>query len=408
MGENLIQALLIITMLIVGLLPGQPVVPAQVSVNFSRIEMAYTFGERLTFSGEVTPADQIKELYLFLQPTGSETRLQKLTLDAKGRFSAQHDLTSDPLRPFALTRAWLRATLQSGVEVESRMEEFYYDDNRFAWQELTDDTFSVHWYAGDLSTGQTILDAARSGLKSASAVIPVDAPRPLRIFVYESAADLQTAMQLTSQPWIAGHASPDLGVVLITAPQGPDQLLELSRQIPHELTHILQYSQVGDAYARVPVWLSEGMASLAENYANADYQRALTRAVETQSLLPIAGLCASFPREASGAFLSYAQADSFTGYLQQKFGTSALLKLIIQYKDGLGCEEGVARALGQPLSQLEAGWKQETLGINASLAAWRNLLPYLILITIVLIPPAAIGAAVLRHKRKPQSVEHKA
>lgn len=404
----MIQALLIIAILSAGLLPGQPAVPAQVSVNFSRLEIAYTFGESMSFSGEITPADQIKDVYLFLRPTGSETRLQKLTLDARGRFSAQHDLTSDPLRPFALTRVWLRATLQSGVEVESRMEEFYYDDNRFAWQELSDDTFSVHWYAGDLSTGQTIMDAARNGLKSASAVIPVNASRLLRIFVYESAADLQTAMQLTSQPWIAGHASPDLGVVLITAPQGPDQLLELNRQIPHELTHILQYSQVADAYPRVPVWLSEGMASLAENYANADYQRALTRAIENQSLLPFSGLCETFPREASGAFLSYAQAASFTGYLQEKFGTSALLNLLLQYKDGLGCEEGVARALGQPLSRLEADWKQEALGINASHAAWRNLLPYLILITIVLIPPAAIGAVVLRHKRKPQSMEHNA
>jgi hypothetical protein len=44
----------------------------------------------------------------------------------------------------------------------------------------------------------------------------------------------------------------------------------------------------------------------------------------------------------------------------------------------------MARALGQPLSQVEADWRAGSLGENAGLTAFNNLFPYLAIITTLL------------------------
>ena len=67
---------------------------------------------------------------------------------------------------------------------------------------------------------------------------------------------------------MAGHAAPDLGVVLISIPAGPDEGLEMQRQIPHELMHLAQYEVIGENFTNQPYWLIEGMASEAELYPN--------------------------------------------------------------------------------------------------------------------------------------------
>ena len=65
--------------------------------------------------------------------------------------------------------------------------------------------------------------------------------------------------------------------------------------IPHELAHVMLYRNVGEGYASLPVWLSEGIASLAELYPNPDYDQALSIASQNGSLLSIEELCDTFP-----------------------------------------------------------------------------------------------------------------
>jgi hypothetical protein len=68
-----------------------------------------------------------------------------------------------------------------------------------------------------------------------------------------------------------------------------------------------------------------------------------------------------------------------------------LQTLIKKYQDGLGCSEGLQAAYGQSLDQLDAQWKEEVLGINAQVLAWKNLSPYLLLSLLLLLPPIGLG-----------------
>ena len=166
------------------------------------------------------------------------------------------------------------------------------------------------------------------------------------------------------------------------------QKIIMQQQIPHELAHVLLYRYLGENYNRLPTWLLEGIASLAELYPNPDYQLALKRAVEQNTLMPISALCGPFSRDASQAFLSYAEAASFTRYLHTNYGISKLDLLLRTYADGISCETGALQVYGQSLAHLDARWQESALGANLLGVALRATAPYLIILAIILAYPA--------------------
>ncbi len=354
-------------------------------VEFTNVSQFFEFGQQIVFQVTIKTPQPIEEVVLFLQPEGENTRLFQLDPGEQGEIVYQMDTTTNPVRAFSRVEYWYR--VKSGEQtIESQHFSFDYSDNRFPWESLKDEEFEVFWYEGDLDFGQSILNTAQQGREAAQNIVAAGLPKPLRIFVYADSTDLQDALQLTGQTWVAGHASPDLGVVLLSIPLGPDQRLELERQLPHELTHILQYQLLGEKYNRLPVWLAEGSASIAELYPNPDYQRVIDRSAAEGALLPMRVLCNAFPQEASGAFLAYAQSASFSRYLLQSFGASKLSELMTTYADGFDCSQGMSATTGQSLEQTETRWQQDYLGINPTSRIFRNLGPYLAIALIFLVP----------------------
>ena len=373
--------------------------PAQAShVEFNNVTVNYQFGERLSISAEIDANRSIDQVYLFLQAGSAATQIQPVQMNILGRVHFTQDLSQYSLRPFSRIDYWFRVSLTGGEEVTSPVFSFDYVDNRFDWEILEDDAFVAHWQEGGLEFGQAIINTARAGLERAIEILPAEAPTPLHVYVYHSVTQLQSALQLTGIPWAAGHASPDLGVILVSVPPGPDQQMELERQVPHEIMHLLQYRMAGGAYSRLPFWFAEGLASLVELYPNPDYQRVLDRAVDGETLIPIESLCTGRPNEASNAFQAYAQSASFVRYLHQNFGTIKLIALVEHYKNGLGCAEGVRAAYAISLADLERDWQQEELGVNIHNLVWRRLSPYLLLALFVLIPPLLISMTARRRK----------
>jgi hypothetical protein len=228
------------------------------------------------------------------------------------------------------------------------------------------------------------MDVAQRGLKHTSELLLVGAAKPIDIYIYASSTDLQKALEIGGLPFAGGHASPDLHLALVAIAPGPEQGLEMDRKIPHELAHILTYDLTQERYTRLPIWFREGIATQVELAANPDYPRALSLASEQKTLIPLADLCGSFPQSTGRAFLAYAESESFTNFLIEKYGQTGLLALTKAYGDGLDCEQGARRALGQPLSQLEVDWRASTLGENAGIRALINLFPYLAILVVLL------------------------
>ena len=397
---------LLIILVCVGLLIGLPQAAlAQSTIQMNDVGVTYTFGEQITFSAKIQAQSAIQEVYLFFQAEGDQnTRTVPLTIAADGSANYTYLIQNGLLRPFSHLFFWYHMTLANNGTYDSPRYYFQYDDNRYPWQVLEGSNIRIHWYSGDVSFGQAALDAAVSGYQTIQTLIPVTGTDPVDIYVYATADDVQNTLSLGGYTWVGGHASPDLGVVLVSIAPGETQGIEMERQIPHELAHVLLYRLAGKNYANLPTWLSEGIASQAEQYPNSDYEQMLSVAKQKKTLIRISDLCGPFPMDASGAILAYAESDSFTRYLNSHFGTSSMRALIQAYSDGLACEQGPSRALGVSLSQLDSDWRGETFGSTGSGNAVQNFLPYILLFAIMLVIPAwQLG---LSMQKKEQDGDH--
>jgi hypothetical protein len=395
-----IRRWILIFLITLGLLSLAEVAVAQITVGEGEVE--YTFGENLSIRTSLESDEAIREAWIFFQVDGeAKTDVQPAQIVAMGEGAYQlrytHDLSSQPLRPFSNVSYHFEVKTEGGETVSGPTESFPYEDNRTDWQVLGEPPFTVHWYSGDIVFAQAVLDVAQAGLERVQYLQPVTTPRNVDIYVYPTARELQSSLELAGLDWVAGHADPDLGVMVVSIPATPEQKILMEQRIPHELMHILLYQEHGAGYAKLPTWLSEGLASISELYPNPDYVILLNDAYSRQALFPIENLCQPFPRDASNALLAYAQAASFAQYLSDQYGASGLQALVQRYADGMDCQRGAEAALGVSLLQLERGWRQATFGENVVQAAFVNMLPWMVLLAL---PLAATFLAGLGRSRK--------
>jgi hypothetical protein len=397
---------LILVPLVLGLIiPRQLPAYAQAEVEVLIEQPDYTFGQQIRFQATIQSAEPIVKV-LVLTQAGDQADMQitPASVDSQGKISAVFDLSQHPLRAFSNVDYWYQITFQNGETATSPGYSFYLEDNRFQWDSLASPPFVAHWYAGDITFAQELLNIAQAGFKRTLEFLPqVIAPETVNLYIYDDSQQLQTALAHSTQNWVAGHADPNLSVILVSLPPGPEQQLEMERQVPHELMHVLLYYTNADAYAHLPAWYNEGLASMAELYPNPDYQVLLQNAFETGGLLPIASLCQSFPTDASNAMLAYAEAASFTRFLSDHFGMIRLEGLMAYYAQGVDCQRGVEAVLDNDLAHLDGMWRQDTFAENLWRSALENLLPWFTLLVIVLAVPVAL--AISRLRRKPLRME---
>lgn len=349
----------------------------------------YVFGKQVTFSLDLPAEGGFQSVQLFFREKGS-TNTQNAVMQVNNQQASYSINPSDHrLLAFHEVEYWFGLTDADGKQQTTPVFSFLYDDNRFEWQSLEDAPFQVHWYIGDLKFGQSVLDVARAGLENARTLIKFPDPQNIKIYVYASGQDLQSSLQLAAVNLIAGHADPSLGVMIVSLPEGPSQRMEIGRQVPHELMHILLYQKLGVHYASIPTWLNEGISSNNEELPNADYYVVLDDAARKNSLLPLANLCNGFPLDAASFYQSYAQSTAFVYYLYQKYGLSKIDGLLEQYGDGVGCVNAPVDVMGADLNSLEKQWQAEMAGVSSSNPAGQAvpIFPWLIVLILLLSGP---------------------
>ena len=374
---------------------------AQDGIEVENATVAVDFGQTITFAAKIKSPLPIKQVSLLFRGVNEDvTRVETVQVAEDGSVSFTYDASLNVFPPFGSIVFWFQATLADDKTYTSAPITFPYNDNRFPWRETTRSNVTVHWYAGDDAFGAAALDAAGKGMLAMNEFISISLTEPVNIYIYSNISDLQNTLMLGGEEWVGGHASPELGIVLVAIAPGERQAIEMETAIPHELTHVMLYRSLGKKYFSQPAWLLEGIASMMELYPNPDYARALEIASQNDSLLAFDDLCVSFPTDAGSAYLAYAQSQSFVSYIRETYGTSGLARLTNSYGDGFPCELGATNALGTPLSQLDARWRESVLGQNAAGVAARNLSPFILLMVLVLVVPIWGAIDMLLQRRK--------
>jgi len=383
---------------------------AEAKVQIDDVTMTHIFGERLEVQATLESNVPVKDVQIIIQSEDDTIiAAEPVSFNAKGKIRYTLDLDEKPIRSFARISIWFEIDLEDGTSLTSAVTTHVYDDNRFEWQNLQSDEFTVYWYQEDPELGGKILNAAYEGLARIRNQIEVPQPEAIEIYAYASVVDMQDTLMFSggSSYWIAGHADSALGVIVVSLPPGPEQTLEIRRQIPHELVHILLYQKLGPASINLPRWLTEGLASAAELFPNPDYQLLLDKAYQRETLIPLHNLCASFPSDAANFQLSYAQAYAFTWYLQQTYGKDKIEALIQAYASGKGCDQGVQDVYGAPLSRMETDWRQVMFNENRITNLLVESLPLIVVCAFVFVAPIGLmfmGTGKRRRQRARKSM----
>ncbi len=366
-------------------------------VTVENTQVTYTFGEQIVFSATLRATQPIQQVDLFYHAQSLPyTLTAPMVLDENGQVLYIHDLQQQPLPAFIAISYWFRVTLADGQVVVTAPREFQLTDNRYTWKTLTSPPFTVHWYEGDTTLAQQVLDTAQQGLLRIQQQWQAPSPARVDIYVYSSIDALQSALSALPT-WAAGHADPALGHIFLSLPPGLEQGSEARRQVPHELAHALLYQATQAGYANLPRWLNEGLASLAELSPNPEYAVVLQEAVNNHALLPIVSLCSGFPPQAGQALLAYAESASLVRYLYNTYGPAGLKRLIEAYAQGQGCEEAPQAAVGKPLSRLEKAWLA-SIGAGRDWTWLHEIAPWVTLGVLMLLPLFVISLTLQREK----------
>ena len=336
-------------------------VQAQDGIGVASHEMEYIFADKAVFHLELEGELEVESINLVIQAAGFPSFVGAATITGPGKAQFVYDLTQRPLPAFSFITYLYHVNLKNGDTYETPSYSFTYLDNRFNWQELNQEPFRIYWYEGEISVAQEVLDVALQAQgQILDLLLQPAGTQPITIFIYSSEEELQSTFTSLGQFWVGGHADPALGSIVVALPPAVDQPLEIQRLIPHEIAHILLYRHMGAEYSYLPAWFNEGFASQMEFYSLPEYDLILEKAYSERGLIPIPHICTAFPVDSDLARLSYAEADSFVGYIQEEYGVTGLQALIFAYDQGVSCERGVETALGISLENLEKDWKRDT------------------------------------------------
>ena len=365
-------------------------------ITFNALSASYQFAEQITFTAAVSGPSPITRATVFFQ-SGSQppyARAADPFISATPlTLTATINLTDTKLIPFSTVSYWWEVVDAAGSTARSETQTLIYVDNRFAWQELAAGLVRVHWYQGDSGFGSAAAGAASEALPKIQQQIGVEPPSPLDVYVYASTDDLRSAVELAGRAWLGGQARPELGVVLVAIPPDDSARLQMRRDIPHELTHLMTFVATTPNYDAAPRWLDEGLATLNEGDPNSTQALAVQDAAAKNKLIPIENLCGTFPTDASAALLAYGQSRSVVQQIINEYGSAGVQALLAAYRDGATCEGGVERALNTSLTGLEVKWRAPLQPIAATnpttpeaAAPSAGIFPWLLLLAVIVLP----------------------
>jgi hypothetical protein len=262
---------------------------------------------------------------------------------------------SGGLPPGTGVRYWWTVKDASGRSVESSLATVQFDDGRFPWLSLAQGQVTVHWYEGERSFADEIMDAVQESLALLEEDTGAHLTQPIEIFVYANAQDLRSSM-VFPQEWTGGVAFTRYGRIAIGI--SPSNLSWGKRAIAHELTHLVVHQMTLNPYGGLPTWLEEGLAMRSEGPLGSDFKLYLDRAKREEALMSVQSLSSPFSARAEESYLSYAQSYSLVDFLVSTYGKDKMLELLETFRQGASYDGALKEVYGFDRDGLDLLWRQ--------------------------------------------------
>ena len=253
-----------------------------------------------------------------------------------------------------------RYTDETGKEAVSNQQTIIWLDSEHNWKTITANTLNLHYYSGNQSFAEDLLNAAENGLEFNRTKSGLTAQSPIDLYIYASTNDLKDAI-LYEPSWTGGQAFPDQDIVILGISK--DDLDWGRGAIVHELTHVLVGHLTFSCLGGVPTWLNEGLAVYSEGKLDDVSQQQLDEAIKDDKLLTVRSLSSGFSEVASKAYLSYSQSYSIVKFLIETYGQDKMTNLLTSLRDGATIDNALINTYGFDVEGLDDAWRK---GIGAA------------------------------------------
>jgi hypothetical protein len=356
---------LIISALLLLLSPS--LVAAETGITVIASDVEIDFPSRAVFTLEAESSADIADVRLYYQV--DKMNYAEVVSEGWADFTPANKVTARwvwDMRQASLPLSaevtyWWVIEDADGNNLKTSPKIMHFDDDRFSWRSLTSTIpqgggeLTLFWYQGSDSFAQELMDTCEKGLTRLTEDIGTYPERPIKIYIYASATDLQEAM-IFPQEWTGGVAFTAFSTIAIGI--SPTRLDWGKGALVHELTHLVVHQVTFSPYGQLPLWLDEGLAMYNQGELEPQYRTRLEEAVQEDELISVRSLCSPFSAEREKALLSYAQSYSLVEYLLHNYGQYRMLDLLTLLKEGATYDEALSEVYGFDIDGLDANWHE--------------------------------------------------
>ena len=248
---------------------------------------------------------------------------------------------------------WWSITDSTGQTVITGTQKVIFNDARFVWRSLQGNNITLYWYNGDTSLAQTLVNTAQTGLANLEKNTGAKLSRPVSIYIYASAADMQGAM-IFPQEWTGGATYPPYSTIVIGI--SSSNLAWGEGALVHELTHMVNYQMTNNPYSGLPTWLDEGLAMYSQGPLDPTFQASLVSALSQGKLFSVRSMSSPFSTDAALSYQEYAQSYSLIDFLISTYGQSKMAALLEAFHQGNTYDGALTAVYGFDMDGLYKLW----------------------------------------------------
>ncbi len=307
-------------------------------------------------------AGQIKQAdlyYTFGDGKASNRLPSQISTSGKGvTVTANKRMQQGEFAPQMDIKYYWRITDSAGNTMNTDPQVLRYADERFQWQEVSNDRVTVFWYGQRDQFGQQVLEWATQGLDRLEKTFGIKMSYPIHVVVYNSKDEMSKALAPRGAVFeggatVLGEARSTYGTLLML------NTGDARTTLWHELGHLVLHDRAkGPFESSLPAWLDEGLAMYNESDdPNDSYKKALDQAVSRDDVFGVRSMTSpnGIPAKVG---IWYGQARSVVTYLLETGGKDKLLQLIDLLAKGTRTDDALKKVYGFDQDQLNNQWRQ--------------------------------------------------